>query len=88
MQPSQLRTTIVSMHTRLPWNWDFCMGIEVIPGVELSSEIEGTDLHILGYLIDITNLQLHRRLKEMKEARFVRARQIVDRSRLPGRPVR
>ena len=54
------------------------MGIEVIPGLELSSEIEDTDLHILGYFIDIYNSTLHRRLREMKDARYVRARRIVE----------
>ncbi|MBN2188295.1 MAG: PHP domain-containing protein [Chitinispirillaceae bacterium] len=54
------------------------LGIEVIPGLELSSEIEGTDLHILGYFIDIANVTLNRRLTEMKEARYLRARKIVE----------
>jgi len=54
------------------------MGIEVIPGLELSSEIQGTDLHILGYYVDINNPTLNRKLKEMKEARYIRARKIVE----------
>jgi 3',5'-nucleoside bisphosphate phosphatase len=54
------------------------VGIEVITGLELSSEIEGTDLHILGYFIDISNAILNRRLSEMKDARYVRARKIVE----------
>jgi len=54
------------------------LGIEVIPGLELSSEIEGTDLHILGYFIDTANSILNRRLTEMKDARYVRARKIVE----------
>jgi predicted metal-dependent phosphoesterase TrpH len=54
------------------------LGIEVIPGLELSSESEGVDLHILGYFIDITNPTLTRRLTEMKDARYVRARKIVE----------
>ena len=54
------------------------MGIEVIPGLELSSESDGIDLHILGYFIDITNPTLTRRLTEMKDARYVRARKIVE----------
>ena len=29
--------------------------IEIIPGVELSSEIQGKDVHILGYLFDHEN---------------------------------
>ncbi|MFP4164342.1 MAG: PHP domain-containing protein [Chitinispirillaceae bacterium] len=54
------------------------MGIEVIPGVELSSEIQGTDIHILGYYIDINNSAFINKLREMKEARFVRAQKIVS----------
>ncbi len=53
------------------------MGIEVIPGVELSSEIEGNDIHILGYYIDIENRIFCQKLKEMKEARLIRAEKIV-----------
>ncbi len=54
------------------------LNIEVIPGLELSSEIEGTDLHILGYFIDIDNPTLQQKLGEMKEARYFRARKIVE----------
>jgi predicted metal-dependent phosphoesterase TrpH len=54
------------------------LGIEVIPGLELSSEIEGADLHVLGYFIDITNPTLQHKLDEMKEARYIRARKIVE----------
>jgi predicted metal-dependent phosphoesterase TrpH len=54
------------------------LGIEVITGLELSSEIEGTDLHILGYFVDTSNAVLNRRLSEMKDARYVRAQKIVE----------
>jgi hypothetical protein len=54
------------------------MGIEVIPGLELSSETEGIDLHILGFYVDINNSVLNRTLKDMKDARYVRARSMVD----------
>ena len=53
------------------------LGIEVIAGVELSSEIEGTDIHVLGYFVDPDNPAFIRKLKEMKDARFVRAQKIV-----------
>jgi len=53
------------------------LGVEVIPGVELSAEIDGKDIHILGYLIDIENAKLNQKLKEMKEVRYTRARKIV-----------
>jgi predicted metal-dependent phosphoesterase TrpH len=54
------------------------MGIEVIPGLELSSETEGIDLHILGFYVDIHNPVLNHTLKEMKDARYLRARSMVD----------
>ena len=53
-------------------------GIEVICGTELSLEIDGVDVHILGYFVDINNKNLKNKLKEMKEARFIRAKKIVQ----------
>jgi hypothetical protein len=53
------------------------VGIGVIPGVELSSEIEGVDIHILGYFVDINNSSLKEKLQQMKEARYHRAKKIV-----------
>ena len=53
------------------------LGIEVIPGVELSSEIEGNDIHILGYYIDPDNSSFSNKLKEMKDARYIRAQKMV-----------
>jgi 3',5'-nucleoside bisphosphate phosphatase len=53
-------------------------GIEVIPGLELSSEMDGVDIHILGYFVDIKNPLLISKLKEMKQARYLRAEKIVE----------
>jgi predicted metal-dependent phosphoesterase TrpH len=52
-------------------------GIEVIPGVELSCESNGVDIHVLGYYVDIANVPLIHKLKELKEARYIRAEKIV-----------
>jgi predicted metal-dependent phosphoesterase TrpH len=52
-------------------------GLEVITGVELSSEINGVDIHILGYGMDITHPAFAAKLAEMKEARYERAKKIV-----------
>jgi predicted metal-dependent phosphoesterase TrpH len=60
------------------------MGVEVIPGLELSSEIENADLHILGYYIDFTDPALNRILNEMKEARYLRARKMVENLNIQG----
>jgi 3',5'-nucleoside bisphosphate phosphatase len=53
------------------------IGLEVIPGLELSSEMDGVDIHILGYYIDIYNSSLISKLKELKQARYLRAEKIV-----------
>jgi predicted metal-dependent phosphoesterase TrpH len=60
------------------------LGIEVIPGVEISSNIGRTDIHILGYCIDIENRALRGKLQEMRDARFVRARRMVERLNAQG----
>jgi 3',5'-nucleoside bisphosphate phosphatase len=60
-------------------------GIEYIPGVEISSSIDGSDIHILGYLFDPTHLKLNRTLVDLRARRVDRARQIVD--RLEGKGV-
>lgn len=53
------------------------LGIEVITGTELSCEISGVDIHVLGYFVDINNTALRKKLQEMKEARYIRAKKMV-----------
>jgi predicted metal-dependent phosphoesterase TrpH len=52
--------------------------LEVIPGVELSSEIGGIDIHILGYFCNTNDSALNSRLDDMKTARFHRATKMVS----------
>ena len=56
-------------------------GVEVIPGVELSSEFEGRDLHFLGYFVDWHDKRFNKKLLTMQEARVDRAKKILDRLR-------
>jgi len=51
--------------------------IEVIPGVELSSDLNGLDVHFLGYFIDYDNIWLRRHLKKLHQARHERALKMV-----------
>ncbi len=53
------------------------LGVEIIPGVEISSDIRGIEVHILGYFIDITNNELEHYLKFFREERIIRAKNIV-----------
>jgi predicted metal-dependent phosphoesterase TrpH len=56
-------------------------GIEVIPAVELSSDLEGRDIHFLGYYIDHTSEMLLKHLKNLRKLRFERAVRMVERLR-------
>ncbi len=53
-------------------------GIEVITGIELSCELDGHDIHILGYFIDVNNKKLNDVLVKMREARLYRAKKMVE----------
>ncbi|MDD2689383.1 MAG: PHP domain-containing protein [Candidatus Omnitrophica bacterium] len=52
--------------------------IEVLPGIELTAEYEGREIHILGYLIDRENESLLKRLEILRENRIERAYKIID----------
>ncbi len=52
-------------------------GIQNIPGVEVSSEIEGLEIHILGYFIDPKNSDLKYYLQQFKLERLERAERIL-----------
>jgi len=54
-------------------------GLEVVAGVEISSALDGQDLHILGYYIDPEHEPLRERLVRFQMERRERALQIVRR---------
>lgn len=58
--------------------------IEVIPGVELSSDLNGLDVHFLGYFIDYQNRWLRRHLKKLHQSRYERALKMVEKLREAG----
>ncbi len=55
------------------------LGIEFLTGVEISSQDEGSDIHILGYCFDPTHLRLNQTLVRLRERRKDRAREIIAR---------
>jgi len=55
------------------------IGIQVIPGVELSVTIENRDVHILAYFFDYKNKPLLEYLDYFRKERYKRAEKIVDR---------
>lgn len=54
-------------------------GLQVIPGIELSTQFEYASVHILGYCIDPTNADLAAATAEIRTERFGRAEAMVAR---------
>lgn len=52
-------------------------GLEVIPGIELSTDVDNGEVHILGYFIDVGNRELQDVLATARDDRQQRARRIV-----------
>lgn len=53
------------------------LGVEIIPGVEISSDLRDAEVHILGYFIDINNKELEHYLQFFRDERLRRAASIV-----------
>ena len=53
------------------------LGIEAIPGVEISSRQGESELHILGYFLNWTNPLLAKRLVSLRDSRHTRNPKIV-----------
>jgi len=65
---------------------EFAQGynIEVIPGVELSTEYQGLEVHILGYLVDHGNQMLQEKLAFLRNSRIERIYKMVEQLRKVG----
>ncbi|MDO8524868.1 MAG: PHP domain-containing protein [Candidatus Omnitrophota bacterium] len=60
------------------------LGLEVIPGIELTVEKENAEIHILGYFIDWKTAWFRKKLKEMQEFRIGRVRKMVEKLNASG----
>lgn len=60
------------------------LGIEVIPGVEISSLMGQSELHILGYFLDWRDPLLSERFKTLHDSRHRRNPQIIERLQALG----
>ena len=58
--------------------------IELIPGVELSTEYEGKEIHILGLYIDITNPKLQKQMTDFRDSRDNRNIYMLEKLRAQG----
>ncbi|MHA7963657.1 PHP domain-containing protein [Paenibacillus sp. CAU 1782] len=60
------------------------LGIQIVPGVELSTNAEGQDVHVLGYFTDNGNDQWLSRLKRLRGGRSQRNEEILKKLRHLG----
>ncbi len=61
--------------------------IELIPGVELSTDIPGYEIHILGYFVDWRNPDFQVMLDKFRDGRVGRAEKIVAKLDALGAPI-
>jgi predicted metal-dependent phosphoesterase TrpH len=62
-------------------------GLEVIPGVELSTDAPEGEIHVLGYYIDYAQPAFQQLLGDLRAARVGRAKAMVDRLCQLGAPI-
>ncbi len=60
------------------------IGIEVIPGVEISTDVDDKEVHLLAYFIDIENEELKKYLSFFRDERMHRAKRMIQKLRKLG----
>lgn len=63
------------------------LGVEIIPGVEISAQFPGGTMHILGLFVDYADGLLDQRLAVLKQARIDRNPQIIAKLNALGIPI-
>lgn len=62
-------------------------GVEVIPGVEISTVAKGQDIHVLGYFLPFENQELQEELSKLRDTRHERNRLLIARLQELGIPI-
>ncbi|MCU0506921.1 MAG: PHP domain-containing protein [Anaerolineae bacterium] len=63
-------------------------GVEVIPGVEINTDVPGAEVHVLGYFIDPGHAELNEQLARIREGRVGRAKKMAEVLTEMGAPIR
>lgn len=61
--------------------------LHIIPGIELSTDIPGNEIHILGYYFDYEDREFQAKLRDFRDSRIGRAKEMVDRLGELGLPL-
>ncbi len=64
------------------------LGIEFIPGTELTAEYEGNEVHLLGYFLEAEHPRLLAEIKKFQTVRQNRVREMASRLNKLGVPLR
>jgi predicted metal-dependent phosphoesterase TrpH len=64
------------------------LGVRVIPAIELSTDLPGASIHILGLFLEYRDAAFQATIKGFREARLTRAEQMVDALKRIGAPIR
>jgi 3',5'-nucleoside bisphosphate phosphatase len=64
------------------------LGVEVIAGVEINTDVPGAEVHILGYFVNPNHEELNAELARIREGRVGRARKMAEVLTGMGAPVR
>lgn len=59
----------------------------LIPGIEMSTDVPGSEVHVLGHFIDWRDERFERELVHLRQSRLGRARKMVEKLAGLGKPV-
>ncbi|MDD2619108.1 MAG: PHP domain-containing protein [Syntrophomonadaceae bacterium] len=76
--------TVDGLQPALLYKKEKQLNIDIIAGIEMNTEYEEEEVHILGYFIDFYDLRLKKRLEEIRIARFERAEKMIDKLKKLG----
>lgn len=66
---------------------DAAAGIEVVPGIEISTEYEGKDVHIVGLYYDCENPDFQREVRRFTDERRIRNQKMCAKMAADGIPI-
>ena len=61
--------------------------MRIIPGIEMSADIPGDEVHVLGYFLDYHDVEFQEMLTELRRGRVGRAEVMVEKLVALGKPV-
>lgn len=62
-------------------------GLEVLPGIEINTDVPGGEIHVLGYFIDVNDQPFQAELRRLRDGRERRGAEITRRLAALGAPI-